>query len=152
MRALPTTLTVIAALGLADSAKAATVTRVIDGDTIALKDGRKVDLLGVTIPDCYATQARAKLRALLPARAKVRLRSDPGHGARYVFRGKTLVNAELIRAGAAQAAPAGLEQAAKLTAAETAAKSAARGLWKTCAPPAPQPPPPADDPKQRALA
>ncbi|WP_028063600.1 thermonuclease family protein [Solirubrobacter soli] len=157
MRALLTLLTATAALGLADSAGAATVAKVIDGDTVALKDGRKVDLLGVTVPSCYASQARAKLRQLLPARAKVRVQSDPGHPGRYVFRGRTLVNAELIRAGAAQAAATDLKQAAKLTAAETAAKSAARGLWTTCAPaptptPTPTPAPPAPDPKQRALA
>ena len=156
MRALLTALTAIAALGLADGASAATVARVIDGDTVALRDGRKVDLLGVEIPACYAGQARAKLRRLLPARAKVRVQSDPGHDGRYVFRGKTLINAELIRAGAAQAAAAGLAQAAKLTAAEAAAKSRTRGLWKTC-PPAPgagartHARPPAADPKDRAF-
>ena len=155
MRQLLTLLTATAALGLADSAGAATVAKVLDGDTVALKDGRKVDLLGVEVPACYATQARAKLRQLLPAKAKVRVQSDPGHSGRYVFRGKTLVNAELIRAGAAQADAAGLKQTAKLTAAETAAKSATRGLWKTCAPaptPTPSPVPPADDPKQRAIS
>jgi endonuclease YncB( thermonuclease family) len=154
MRTLLTLLTATAALGLADSARAArtaTVARVIDGDTVALKDGRKVDLVGVTVPPCYAAQARAKLRQLLPARAKVRLRSEPKQRrARYVFRGSKLINAELIRAGAAQAAPEGLEQAAKLTSAEAAAKSRAAGLWTTCTPqPAPAPPP-SEDPKQRA--
>jgi endonuclease YncB( thermonuclease family) len=162
MRALLTLLTATAALGLADSARAATtVARVIDGDTVALTNGRKVDLLGVAVPSCYATQARAKLKRLLPAKAKLRLRSDPGKRGRYVFRGRTLINAQLIRAGAAQAAADGLKLASKLTAAEAAAKSSGHGLWQTCPPtptptpsptptPTPTPPPPAGDPKDRA--
>ena len=66
MRALLTVLTATAALGLADTAGAATVAKVLDGDTVALKDGRTVDLRGVQVPDCYATQARTKLRAVAP--------------------------------------------------------------------------------------
>ena len=143
MRALLTVLTATAALGLAETAGAATVTKVLDGDTVALKDGRTVDLLGVEVSPCYATQARTKLRQLLPRKAKVRVQGERGRPGRYLFRGKRLINAELIRAGAARAAAGDLKQAAALTSAESAAKTRTRGLWKTCPPADPRPGDPA---------
>ena len=66
MRALLTLLTATAALGLADSAGAATVAKVIDGDTVTLKDGRTVDLLGVEVPACYATPGPREAPAAAP--------------------------------------------------------------------------------------
>ena len=53
----------------------------LDGDTVALKDGRTVDLRGVQVPDCYATQARTKLRQLLPVKAKARAQGERGNRA-----------------------------------------------------------------------
>jgi endonuclease YncB( thermonuclease family) len=169
-RALLTALTATAvALGTADVAAAATIVRVIDGDTVKLRDGKRtrtVDLLGVDAPEpgaCHAADAKKALQQLLPAKAKVRQQADGKRKGRYVYRGGTLVNAALLRAGAARATELdGLAKASQLTTAEQSAKTASRGLWKACpAPPqtnpapspspAPNPPATGEDPKQRAV-
>jgi endonuclease YncB( thermonuclease family) len=158
------------AIAVADAAAAATtVVRVIDGDTVKLRDGgrtRTVDLLGVDAPEpgaCHGAEARKALQQLLPARATVRQQADGKRKGRYVYRGRTLVNAALLRAGAARAtALDGLAKASQLTTAEQAAKTNTRGLWKACPappqpPPTPAPSPPAgtvvtgEEAKQRAI-
>jgi len=73
---------------------------VLDGDTVALKDGRTVDLRGVQVPDCYATQARTKLRRLLPVKAKARAQGERGNRAATCSAG---VAARRGRGGAAWA-------------------------------------------------
>ncbi len=90
----------------------------------------------------------------------VRLRADaaaPANG-RYVYRGKQVVNVSLVRSGDVRAAAGRLALAAQLTAAQSAAQQAGRGLWQECAaPPAPAPapapaPPTGDAAIQRARA
>jgi endonuclease YncB( thermonuclease family) len=141
------------ALGLSAPAHAAapssSVVKVVDGNTVKVREGkrtRSVDLLGLEVPACHAAQAKAALQKLLPAKARVRLVKDGGRTGRYVHRGRTFVNAALLRSGAVQGKDlAALEQAQKLTGAETEAKAAKRGLWTTCAQPQQQPqqaPPP----------
>jgi endonuclease YncB( thermonuclease family) len=168
-RSLPALALALVALALAPAAAGAasgTVVRVIDGDSVRVREGgrvRTVSLLGVGAPtDCHKAQAARALKRLLPANARVQLgrdRKGPRQG-RYIRRAGTLVNAALLRSGDARAgATEGLSQAAALNAAQTAAQQAGRGLWKTCAapqtppPPAqpqPQPAPPEPDPLQRA--
>lgn len=94
-----------------------TVARVVDGDTLdVLRDGEEVRirLLNVDAPEsvdpdtpveCLGPQASAYLQTLLPAGTQVRLEHDRELFDRYdrelagVFRGDTLVNAEVARAG-----------------------------------------------------
>ena len=81
----------------------------------------------------------------------MRLVKDGTKKGRYVYRGKTFVNAALLRAGAAQGKELQtLTQATALTGAESQAQTAKRGLWTTCAatttptPPTTPPTPAAD--------
>src|SRR5688572_25656197 len=94
------------ALGISAQAHAATtVVKVVDGNTVKVREKsktRSVDLLGLEIPACHAAAARGELRKLLPAKARVRLVKDGTKKGRYVYRGSTFVNAALLRAGAAQ--------------------------------------------------
>jgi endonuclease YncB( thermonuclease family) len=141
-------------------ASAAQVSRVVDGDTLKVRAGdrlRTVDLLGVDAPEpgaCDGAEAKKALARLLPRGATVKIKDDSaldGLG-RYVFRGKTLINAALLAAGHAHVANADtLRQRDKLVSAEQGARTAGKGLWATCpAPPQTNPPPPAGDPRQKA--
>ena len=119
-----------------------------DGDTIALASGASVRLVQIDTPEvgtgeCYSRAAARELRRLLPVGATVRLEADSrldrvdryGRLLRYVWRGGTNVNLELVRRGAATVwlydgdwgkyAPALLRAA-------RAARAAKRGLWGAC--------------------
>jgi endonuclease YncB( thermonuclease family) len=126
----------------------ARVAYVLDGDTVALTTGTHVRFLQIDTPElssneCYATQARALLESLLPAGARVRLRSDPaldavdryGRLLRYVYRGGKNLNVEMVRRGAA--APYFFDGdrgrfSGRLYALALAAKRGHRGLWGAC--------------------
>ena len=131
----------------AATATAATVARVVDGDTIVLADDRRVRLVQIDSPEqgdeCYAAQATAELRSLLPPGTRVRLEGDPALDGvdryhrllRYVLRDGENLNLELVRRGAA--APyfyRGVRgrHADRLLDAAEAARSAPRGLWAAC--------------------
>src|SRR4051812_46444779 len=74
--------------GAGAAAANAVVVRVVDGDTIAVRAGRrsdKVRLIGIDTPEsvkpdtpvqCFALEASARMKALLPARTPVRLVRD----------------------------------------------------------------------------
>ncbi len=136
-------------LAAAGPARGATVVRVVDGDTVKVRDGgrtRSVDLAGVDAPDanqCQGPQAKRGLAKLLPAGAAVKLVRDAKAPApaRYVYRKRKLVNAALIRAGLARAAADGLSRSSALTSAEQAARKAGKGIWTCAAPPAAGGPP-----------
>ncbi len=124
------------------------VDHVIDGDTIALATGAHVRFLQIDTPElssneCYATQARGLLESLLPAGSRVTLRKDPaldqvdryGRLLRYVYRGGTNLNVEMVRRGAA--APYFYDGdrgrfAGRIYSLALAAKRAHRGLWGAC--------------------
>jgi micrococcal nuclease len=126
----------------------ATVTRVGDGDTIDLADGRQIRLVQIDAPElgegeCYGREAAQALRELLPEGAIVRLEADPrlddvdrfGRLLRYVHLGETNVNLELVSRGAA--APwffdgARGRYAEELLDAARAAEAERRGLWGAC--------------------
>jgi endonuclease YncB( thermonuclease family) len=129
--------------GGAGGAPAAVVASVTDGDTLRLTNGQRVRLLQIDAPEsgeCYGTESRAALLMLAPVGSAVTLEVDPrldrvdrgGRLLRYVRRGATNVNLELVRRGAA--APyffrgeRGL-YAARLLAAAKSARAARRGLW-----------------------
>jgi micrococcal nuclease len=132
----------------AASSEVVTVASVYDGDTLTLRDGRRVRLLQIDTPElgsgeCYSRAARTALLALAPPGRKVVLEADPaldrvdryGRILRYVKRNGVNMNLELTRRGAA--APyfyrgergrysGWLMQAAR------SAKSTKRGLWRAC--------------------
>jgi len=87
---------------------------VIDGDTVVLANGEHVRLVQIDTPElrgseCYGVQARALLRRLIPPGTTVRVEADPrldqvdryGRLLRYLFRGPTNLNLELVGTGAA---------------------------------------------------
>jgi micrococcal nuclease len=142
-------------LGLAASAGAANsgtqiavVASVYDGDTLTLRDGRRVRLLQIDTPElgsgeCYSRAARTALVALAPPGKRIVLEADPaldrvdryGRLLRYVKRNGVNVNVELARRGAATPyfyrGDMG-RYAGALMRAALGAKGARRGLWKAC--------------------
>ena len=124
------------------------VASVYDGDTLSLRDGRRVRLLQIDTPElgsgeCYSRAARTALLSLAPPGKRVVLESDPrldrtdryGRLLRYVKRNAVNVNLELARRGAA--APYFYRgdrgrYAGSLMRAAVAAKGARRGLWGAC--------------------
>ena len=129
-------------------AERARVSAVVDGDTIALVDGRRVRLLQIDTPEpgtgeCYSRAAGRELRRLLPSGSTVTLEADErldrvdayGRLLRYVHRGGANLNLELVRRGAATVWLYRGERgryAAQLLAAAQTARRAQRGLWRAC--------------------
>lgn len=121
----------------------ATVTRVIDGDTVdvVLEDGRRhrVRYIGIDTPERYedlygeATDANARL----VDRKKVLLVKDVsetdkyGRLLRYVYAGDTFVNAELVKRGYAAPAtfPPDVKYAEHFVKLAAEARSKGAGLW-----------------------
>jgi endonuclease YncB( thermonuclease family) len=147
------------------------VVRVVDGDSVRVKVGKRArtyGLLGVSAParqDCFGREARRRLKRLLPRRARVRLVTERGAGRRlaYVFRGRRLVNAAVLASGHARAHDlGGLRLGDRLETAHARAQDRGRGMWRACgdeAAPPPTPPPttpppttPPPDAKQQAIA
>lgn len=128
-------------------AKLFRVARVIDGDTIALGNGRRVRLVQIDSPEvgeeCFANEATRVLSGILPVSTKVRLVADPkldnvdryDRLLRYVFKGKRNVNLILVQRGAASVwfyeGDKG-RYANKLLSAAQRAEAAGRGLWRAC--------------------
>ena len=126
----------------------AVVASIYDGDTLSLRDGRRVRLLQIDTPElgsgeCYSRAARTALLSLAPTGRPVVLEIDPaldrtdryGRLLRYVKRNGVNVNVELVRRGAA--APYFYRgdrgrYAASLMRAAHGAKAAKRGLWNAC--------------------
>jgi micrococcal nuclease len=114
------------------------VTRVLDGDTVVLADGREVRYLGVNAPEAgepFSAKARELNRRLVEGKVvrvvSGRARRDRyGRVLGYVYIGEQFVNAEMLRAGFAHLFffEPGAEDAT-LTAAEDAAREARRGMW-----------------------
>jgi micrococcal nuclease len=138
----------------------ATVTRVVDGDTIVVRvDGRvaTVRLIGIDTPEtkdprkpvqCFGREASAHTGELLPVGAAVRLAYDVerndryGRTLAYVYRvdrtadaGKgSFVNAALVRDGYASSYtyPPNVAHADEFVALQHDARDAGRGLWGAC--------------------
>jgi endonuclease YncB( thermonuclease family) len=148
MRHAFVTLLAVGALAVAAPAAAETVGHVIDGDTIALSDGRRVRLLQIDSTElgsgeCYSRRAAQVLRALLPAGTAIRLEIDPrldrvdryGRVLRYIHRGALNVNLALVRRGAATVWFYDGERgkyASRLLDAARRARDARRGIWGSC--------------------
>jgi endonuclease YncB( thermonuclease family) len=143
----------IALLSLTPAAHAATHTGIIDhvadGDTVVLDGGETIRLVQIDTPEvygdteCYASQASALTKSILPPGTRVRIGTDPnldqrdrdGRTLAYVWKGSSLVNLRLVREGAA--APyfySGAEgqYAAQIFDAAVTARKAGKGLWGHC--------------------
>jgi micrococcal nuclease len=129
----------------------ASVTRVVDGDTIEVAiDGRHEDVryIGVDTPEsvkpgtpvqCFGRRASALNRRLVAGR-RVRLRFDHerrdryGRLLAYVYAGRRMINAALVRRGYARTltiAP-NTQFATRLQRLEMRAGRAGRGIWGAC--------------------
>lgn len=109
--------TIAGAARLPRGGQAARIAYVIDGDTVALTNGRHVRLVQIDTPEvynspeCYGEQASRITKRLLPPGTAVRLYREPktdavdvyGRLLRYVFRvhDGLDVNVRLVRIGAA---------------------------------------------------
>ena len=138
---------------------AATVTHVVDGDTIDVRIGgrdERVRLIGIDTPEtkkpnapieCYGPEASAFTTSLLPVGSTVRIerdvvgRDDYGRLLGYVYlltdrNTDTFVNMEIIRQG--YATPLTIEPnstfARDFAKAASDAEAAGLGLWTTCSP------------------
>ncbi len=137
-----------AAVPARDSARtAATVERIIDGDTLVVRSGQHVRLVQIDSPEageeCYAESATRELTRLARPGQRVVLERDPGLDAvdrygrllRYIWVGRTNVNVELVRRGAATPwfydGDRG-RYAPRLLAAVSSARRSARGMWGAC--------------------
>ncbi len=129
------------------------VTRVIDGDTVELQDGRKVRYIGIDAPeinkhDCFATEAKME-NARLVLNRSVRLERDVtntdrfGRLLRYVYVGDTFVNLALIADGFAQVLtyPPDVRFNEQFRTATAEARTAKRGQWGGCQDSEPSPSP-----------
>ena len=138
---------------------AARVTRVVDGDTLKVTISGRTDtvrVIGLDTPEsvkpgtpveCFALQASAEAKLLLPAGSAIRLQADPTQATRdrygrllaHVWLADgTLFAERMIRGGFGihyiyEGVPS--VYANRLAAAEVAARAALRGLWSpsTCA-------------------
>ena len=129
----------------------ATVSRVIDGDTVELSDGRHVRYIGMDTPEVrrkiagewvknpepYAEAATQRNRELVEGK-RVRLELDvqtlDRHGRllAYVYVDEKMVNAELVREGFAQplTIPPDVAHADLFRKLAQEARQYGRGLWK----------------------
>jgi micrococcal nuclease len=136
--------------GAGARAGAATVERVVDGDTIVLRGGERVRYIGMDTPEsvkpgtpvqCYAEKA-SNANERLVAGQRVRLRYDAEHQDRYgrtlayVYRARDglFVNAELVRRGLARVLtiPPDTRHASLFRHLAARARAARRGLWGAC--------------------
>jgi micrococcal nuclease len=134
--------------GTASSPGAGVVAAVYDGDTLTLRDGRRIRLVQIDTPElgsgeCYSRAARTALLNLAPPGGRVVLDVDValdrvdryGRLLRYIRRSGSNVNLELVRRGAATPYFYGGDRgryASRLMAAARAARAAERGLWGAC--------------------
>lgn len=133
---------------------AATVTHVVDGDTVEVRLGRRTEtlrLLGIDTPetvkpgapvDCFGPEASARTKELLPEGTEVLLTRDAEVRDRfdrllvYLVRSQDdlFVNLSLVVDGYARTLSIAPNDAhrAELAAAETQARAARQGLWGAC--------------------
>ena len=132
----------------------ATVTKVVDGDTLHVRlagDEEKVRLIGIDTPEthgrgglreCFGSEATSRLRALLPLGTQVRLVRDVeprdryGRLLAYVYRAPDglFVNMSLARVAFATilSDPPTVAHAQDLGAAVRDARGSGLGLWRHC--------------------
>jgi micrococcal nuclease len=132
-----------------ESEEEALVTRVIDGDTIELQNGKRLRYIGIDSPetggDCFSREATEKNRELVLNKT-VRLIKDVSETDRYgrllryvyvkddVLETEIYVNDALVREGFATAAtfPPDIKFQGQFKDAEREARENKRGLWGGC--------------------
>ena len=125
------------------------VTRVVDGDTIRVRDSSgqeyPVRYIGIDTPEvsggveCYGREATARNRQLVESK-RVRLEKDVsetdrfGRLLRYVYVNGTFVNARLVEEGYARARayPPDVKYKETFAQLEREAKGKGAGLWGEC--------------------
>jgi micrococcal nuclease len=124
---------------------------VIDGDTLALRDGSRVRLVQIDTPEvffeaeCYGKQASAQAERLLPPGTAVLLSSEPatdridryGRLLRYVIRARDGLNVNIRLVAIGAAAPYFYlgrrgRYASRLEALARRARARKLGLWGVC--------------------
>ena len=139
------TITPLPTLSIAsDSAEIAVVTRVVDGDTIELSDGRKVRYIGVDTPElkgqkCFAEEATEKNRELVEGKT-IQMKKDVSETdrykrlLRYIYVDSLFVNEYLAREGYALQAtfPPDVKYVELFGKAVEEARVKNKGLWKSC--------------------
>lgn len=124
-----------------------TVSRVIDGDTIELSNGKVIRYIGIDTPElrgenentCFGLEA-AKENVRLVLGKKVRLEKDVsetdkyGRLLRYVWIEDRMINEELVKTGYAKSAtyPPDIKYFERFKDAESSAFSNKLGLWQKC--------------------
>jgi len=130
------------------------VSRVVDGDTVVVTiSGKKesVRLIGIDTPEsvkpgtpvqCFALEASARTKALLPPGTPVRLEADVeqrdryGRLLAYVYRLRDdlFVNNALVAEGfpVTSTSPPNVAHTAEFVASAAAARRAGLGLWSRC--------------------
>lgn len=115
------------------------VSRVVDGDTLELEDGRHVRLLGINTPEVnefFYKEATEYLKQLL-ADKQISLekagKDKYGRTLGYVYADKTLVNLEMVKTGLSHKyiLPADDKFYGDFKAAEDDAKAKQLGIWKS---------------------
>lgn len=147
--ALVAVLLALAAPALATTLEG-TVVRVVDGDTIAVRVGDRIEsvrYIGVNTPEVHhprrgeepgGREASAVNRQLVAGK-QVRLELDVqardryGRMLAYVWIGDVMINAELVRLGYAQVMtiPPNVRHQALFVKLQRDAREARRGLWRT---------------------
>ncbi|MBI5872089.1 thermonuclease family protein [archaeon] len=126
---------------LSDKEKTYLVAKIIDGDTIDLKSGENVRLLGINAPEkneFYYQEAKNRLIELVEGKL-VKLESDfedkdtYGRLLRYIFLDKTFVNFQMVKEGYATVyiIQPNEKYRVKLEEAEDEAKEKLLGIWNT---------------------
>jgi micrococcal nuclease len=127
------------------------IDRVVDGDTVRLRNGATVSLVQIDAPEvisgteCYGREASAATKRLLPPGTRVRLAPEPatdrvddfGRLQRYVIRSRDTVNVNLRLVAVGAAAPYFSEgrrgkYAARLEYLAETAWVQPVGLWRAC--------------------
>lgn len=141
-------LVLLSALAASAASLEGHVVRIVDGDTIHVRVGERVEkvrYIGVNTPEVHhprkgeepgGRQAATINRALVEAR-DVRLETDVqtrdryGRLLAYVWVGETMINAELVRRGYAQVMtiPPNVRHQRLLLGLQREARDAGRGLW-----------------------
>lgn len=128
--------------------ESAVISRVIDGDTVELSDGRKLRYIGIDTPEivapgkpieCFGREAKAENEKLVLGKT-VHFEKDVSETdkyqrlLRYVYVGDIFVNDYLVRQGFAHAStyPPDVKFSEKLRQAEQEARAHKRGLWLGC--------------------
>lgn len=117
----------------------ARVTRIVDGDTIDLSNGKRLRYVGIDTPetgDCLGSEATKKNKELVLDR-EVKLEKDVsekdryGRLLRFVWVGDTMINEEMVRSGYAKVYtyPPDIKYADRFVTAEREARENKRGLW-----------------------